>query len=150
MIEKQALHHYTSFQSCAKKLPFPFLIYMLVHCVLCFSLALFNHDYFINGCRKWCCHNMSFCVFVILLQNLLHILDLLPFSNFQPNFIVVTNWYIVCIYMYLHRLCLQPNTSLFCKKLDHWVKLRLIMWFPIFLIMEYDNECWMHNFRMQK
>jgi type IV secretory pathway component VirB8 len=33
-----------------------------------------------------------FVFFVILLQNLLHIFDLLPFKKFQPYFIVVTNW----------------------------------------------------------
>jgi hypothetical protein len=127
MIEKQALHHYTSFQSCTKKLPFPFkfMCLFIVFCVfplhcstMIISLMVVENDV-VTTCL--------FCVFVILLQNLLHIFDLLPFSNFQPNFIVVTNWYIVCISMYLHCLGLQPNTSLFCKKLDHWVKLRLIM-----------------------
>lgn len=52
MFGKQALHHYTSFHSHAKKLPLPFKFMRLFIVFLRFSLALFNHDYFINGCRK--------------------------------------------------------------------------------------------------
>jgi hypothetical protein len=70
MFGKQALHHYTSFHSRAKKNPFPLKCMRLFVVFLCFSLALFNHDYFINGCRKWCCDNMSFCVFCYFVTKL--------------------------------------------------------------------------------
>jgi hypothetical protein len=70
MFGKQALHHYTSFHSFTKKLPFPFKFMCLFIVFLCFSLALFNHDYFINGCQKWRCDYKSFCVFCYFVTKL--------------------------------------------------------------------------------
>ncbi len=50
-------------------------------------------------------------------------------------------------------LCLNKmvyNVKYLTAELGHWVKPRSTTWFSIFLLIEYDNDCWLENFHMTK
>lgn len=50
-------------------------------------------------------------------------------------------------------LCLHKmvyNVKYLTAELGHWVKPRSTTWFSIFLLIEYDNDCWLEKFHMTK
>jgi hypothetical protein len=72
----------------------------------------------------------------------------LSFNNLNP--IVETNTKFFLIIVAFHHLQLQSCLFVLSQKLRHWVKPRSIKWFFRFLLIEYDDDRWVKNFRMTK
>jgi len=72
----------------------------------------------------------------------------LSFNNLNP--IVETNTKLFLIIVAFHHLQLQSCLLVLSQELRHWVKSRSTKWFFQFLLIKYDDDRWVKNFKMTK
>jgi hypothetical protein len=56
----------------------------------------------------------------------------------------------LCVSLCLHNHKMVYNVKYLTAELGNWVKPRSTTWFSIFLLIEYDNDCWLQKFHMTK
>ncbi len=52
----------------------------------------------------------------------------------------------LCVSLCLHNHKMVYNVKYLTAELGNWVKPRSTTWFSIFLLIEYDNDCWLEKF----
>jgi len=77
------------------------------------------------------------------------VLSLIPsFYNFNPTPKMSTKLLFTIIVF--HHLQLCNNLLVLSQDLRHWVKVKSTTWFSKFLLIKYDDDRWVDNFKMTK